>query len=216
MVLAALALPPAASRDCAPKQATLCCTLWTLSDLKTTGWFVAKPSTWLASAHDRGRVTRKPEVETAGRGGAKMNLPGETEAGIAGTQPCRGIARWAHRDDEQGAEVSLPRSSRNLIGSVDPDALKIPARRAEYSLTESALSPFQAEPTHAAQNAIPSRDRVPGALWAALWEGRGAVIPNWHRYFLTDATEYLRNRDGGTPSASRSTSETGTELHPAR
>jgi DNA modification methylase len=32
------------------------------------------------------------------------------------------------------------------IGSVDSDALKIPARRAEYSLTESALSPFQAEP----------------------------------------------------------------------
>jgi hypothetical protein len=27
------------------------------------------------------------------------------------------------------------------------DALEIPARRAEYSLTESALSPFQAEPT---------------------------------------------------------------------
>jgi hypothetical protein len=27
------------------------------------------------------------------------------------------------------------------------DALKIPARRVEYSLTESALFPFQAEPT---------------------------------------------------------------------
>jgi hypothetical protein len=38
------------------------------------------------------------------------------------------------------------RSSKNHIGSVDPDALKIPARRAEYSLTESALSPFHAEP----------------------------------------------------------------------
>jgi hypothetical protein len=113
-------------------------------------WLVCREtSTWLASAHDRGRMTRKPEVETAGRGGAKMNLPGETEAGTAGTQPCRGIARWAHRDDEQGAEVSLLRSSRNRIGSVDPDALKIPARRAEYSLTESALSPFQAEPTQA-------------------------------------------------------------------
>jgi hypothetical protein len=40
----------------------------------------------------------------------------------------------------------LSRSSKNHIGSVDPDALKIPARRAEYSLTESAVSPFQAEP----------------------------------------------------------------------
>ena len=35
-----------------------------------------------------------------------------------------------------------------LIGSKDPDALKIPARRAEYSLTESASSPVQAEPLH--------------------------------------------------------------------
>ena len=26
-------------------------------------------------------------------------LPGETEAGSAGKQPCRGIARRAHRDD---------------------------------------------------------------------------------------------------------------------
>ena len=77
-----------------------------------------------------------------------MILPGEAEAGNAGTQPCRGITRWAHRDDDRSAEVSLLRSSKNHIGSVDPDASKIPARRAEYSLTESALSPFQAEPTH--------------------------------------------------------------------
>jgi len=37
-------------------------------------------------------------------------------------------------------------------GSVDPDALKIPARRVEYSLTDSALSPFQAEPTQASKH----------------------------------------------------------------
>jgi hypothetical protein len=30
-----------------------------------------------------------------------MILPGETEAGTAGTQPCRGIVRWAHRADAQ-------------------------------------------------------------------------------------------------------------------
>jgi hypothetical protein len=31
----------------------------------------------------------------------------------------------------------------------DPDALKIPARRAEFNqLTENARSPFQAEPGH--------------------------------------------------------------------
>ena len=28
-----------------------------------------------------------------------MTLPSETDAGSAGMQPCRGIARWAHRDD---------------------------------------------------------------------------------------------------------------------
>jgi len=36
----------------------------------------------------------------------------------------------------------------NLIGSIDPDALKIPARRAEYSLTGNAHSPVPAEPAH--------------------------------------------------------------------
>src|SRR5258706_14985155 len=36
-------------------------------------------------------------VETDGRGGATMILPGETEAGSAGTQPCRGIAWWSYR-----------------------------------------------------------------------------------------------------------------------
>ena len=36
-----------------------------------------------------------------------MILPGETEAGTAGTQPCRGISRWAHRDDERGREDSF-------------------------------------------------------------------------------------------------------------
>jgi hypothetical protein len=55
-----------------------------------------------------------------------MTLPGETEAGTAGMQPCRGIIWRAHRDDDQSAK------------SVDPDALKIPARRAECSLTENA------------------------------------------------------------------------------
>lgn len=74
-----------------------------------------------------------------------MAVPGETEAGNAGMHPCRGIAWWAHRDDDRSAEA-LPRSSKNQIGSVDPDALKIPARRAEFTLTENARVPFHAEP----------------------------------------------------------------------
>jgi len=78
--------------------------------------------------------------------GATMILPGETEAGSAGMQPCRGITWWAHRDDDRERGTHLLRSSQNHIGSKDPDALKIPARRAEYSLTENVASPFQAEP----------------------------------------------------------------------
>jgi hypothetical protein len=71
-----------------------------------------------------------------------MAMLGETEAGSAGMQPCRGITWRAHRDDDRSAEASLPRSQK----SVDLDALKIPARRAECSLTENADSPFHAEP----------------------------------------------------------------------
>jgi hypothetical protein len=41
--------------------------------------------------------TAYSEVETDGRGRATMILPGETEAGSAGTQPCRGIAWWSYR-----------------------------------------------------------------------------------------------------------------------
>src|SRR5260370_546844 len=72
--------------------------------------------------------------------------PGETEAGTAGMQPCQGIAWWAHRDDDRQRGNQFLALLSNLIGSKDPDALKIPARRAEYSLTESASSPVQAEP----------------------------------------------------------------------
>jgi len=60
------------------------------------------------------------------------------------------------RDNPEGSssrcsaarEVILPRCT--LTGgshrTIDPHALKIPARRAEYSLTENVASAFQAEP----------------------------------------------------------------------
>src|SRR5260370_41685275 len=78
---------------------------------------------------------------------ATMTLPGKTEAGSAGMQPCRGIAWRAHRDDVHGRGSSPFALFLTPIGSVDPDALKIPARRAECSLTENAHFPFHAEPT---------------------------------------------------------------------
>jgi hypothetical protein len=78
-----------------------------------------------------------------------MTLPGETEAGSAGMQPCRGIAWWAHRDDVAGRGSSpfalFPKTHR--IGR--PLCLENPRPEgAEYSLTESDPSPFHAEPAH--------------------------------------------------------------------
>ena len=75
-----------------------------------------------------------------------MVLPGETEAGSAGKQPCRGIARRAHRDDDHRRGNELLAPTVNPIGSKDPGALKIPARRAASTLTRSARSPVPAEP----------------------------------------------------------------------
>ncbi len=71
-----------------------------------------------------------------------MILPGETEAGSAGMHPCRGIAWWARRDDDRECANHTPALPPFIIGSKDPDALKIPARRAEYSLRKTPLLHF--------------------------------------------------------------------------
>ena len=84
-----------------------------------------------------------------------MVLPGETEAGSAGKQPCRGIARRAHRDDDHGRGSPLSRSAPHPIGSIDPDALKIPARRAASTLPRSARSPVPAEPAQVRKRSRP-------------------------------------------------------------
>jgi hypothetical protein len=87
-----------------------------------------------------------------------MILPGETEAGSVGMQPCRGIARWAHRDDagERGKllfALFFPKTHR--IGR--PSCLENPRPKGGiYQLTENALSPFQAEPAHGFRGQITS------------------------------------------------------------
>lgn len=68
--------------------------------------------------------------------GATMILPSEREAGSVGRQPVEGSLGGLI---ETGLCVRKWKS---------PEALKIPARRAEDTLRESAFSPFQAEPTH--------------------------------------------------------------------
>ncbi len=81
--------------------------------------------------------------------GVTMALPGETEAGSAGKQPCPGIVRRAHRDDDHGRGNERLAPTLHPIGSKDPDALKIPARRAASTLTRSVRSPVLAEPAQA-------------------------------------------------------------------
>jgi hypothetical protein len=78
-----------------------------------------------------------------------MRMPGETEAGSAGMQPCRGIAWRAHRNDVDGRESSPFALFLKTHRIGRPLCLENPRPEgAEYSLTESAPSPFHAEPAH--------------------------------------------------------------------
>src|SRR5215813_1567278 len=105
-----------------------------------------------------------------------MTLPGETEAGSAGMQPCRGITWWAHRDDDRSAEPSRPRSSNNHIGSVDPDALKIPAPKGRNTNQQwDAPPPFHAEPEH-------ESDIVVDVHWVLLFQVSEPVVNTRSRH----------------------------------
>ena len=90
-----------------------------------------------------------------------MALPGETEAGSAGKQPCRGIAWRAHRDDDRGRAGAPPEKKAHRIDR--PQCLENPRPEgAEYSLVENADSPVPAEPEqncYAAQRASGFRVR---------------------------------------------------------
>src|SRR5204862_7357641 len=75
-------------------------------------------------------------------GSAQLNRPGETEAGAAGTRPCRGITRWKLiEDDERG---TAPPAALPSFTDFDrfPHALKIPAakRRNVVAYTKRLLS----------------------------------------------------------------------------
>ena len=74
-------------------------------------------------------------------------LPGETKAGSAGMQPRRGIPWWKLIQTMRRVGWNDP-PARFLPSSEDrfPHALKIPARRAEYSLTQIGFTPIPAEP----------------------------------------------------------------------
>src|SRR5215510_14777246 len=83
---------------------------------------------------------------------ATMTLPGETEAGSAGMQPCRGIPWWAHRDDAERESLPFALSPKpHRIGR--PYALKIPAPKGRNTYQWwSAPTPFHAEPEQTPEN----------------------------------------------------------------
>jgi hypothetical protein len=73
--------------------------------------------------------------------------PGETEAGSAGKQPRRGIARWKLIEADERRAASTAVLLHFLIGfDRFPHALKIHAPRANYSLTQTGITPIPAEP----------------------------------------------------------------------
>jgi hypothetical protein len=74
-----------------------------------------------------------------------MNLPGETEAGNGGRNHARGIARWAHRDDERARGYILAPPNPHRIER--PHALKNPRAKGGILSNGEHLSPFQAELT---------------------------------------------------------------------
>ena len=85
--------------------------------------------------------------------GVTMTMPGKTEAGSRGIEPCRGIAWWAHRDDAGRGSLPFALCPKHRIER--PPCLENPRPAgAEYSLTENVRSPVHAEPEHLSEPLI--------------------------------------------------------------
>src|SRR6266446_9536882 len=80
----------------------------------------------ILAAADRTRWTCYHRWRSVGRE-AKLNRPGETEAGSAGTQPCRGITRWKLIEDDERGTASTAVLPFFIDFDRFPHALKIPA-----------------------------------------------------------------------------------------
>jgi len=61
-----------------------------------------------------------------------MILPDETEAALRGRNHAEGYSGWLIEMMDGARRLRFCAPQKDHIGSVDPDALKIPARRAEY------------------------------------------------------------------------------------
>src|SRR5438034_3157877 len=76
-------------------------------------------------------------------GSAKLMRPGETEAGSAGTQPCRGITRWKLIEEDERGTASTAVLPFFLDFDRFPHALKIPAaKRRNTSYRKTATLHF--------------------------------------------------------------------------
>ena len=122
-----------------------------------------------------------------------MILPGETEAGTAGTQPCRGITRRAHRADSQqrGSFSPLALSSEWKQPSDDrPPCLENPRPAGvEPTLTENAASPFPAEPAHFSYVQVTFKlfDRTGNVVGTTLANQNNLNAGETRRFVATDA-----------------------------
>jgi hypothetical protein len=83
-------------------------------------------------------------------GGVKVIRRGETEAGSAGKEPCRGIARWKPTEDDERGTVSTVVLAFSIGFDRFPHALKIPASKGRNtSYRKNATLHFTLNQDHA-------------------------------------------------------------------
>lgn len=147
------------------------------SNLRRTGSQVGGSSLKAATAPSR--ISTANDLWNGRIGYSKLSAPSEAEAGSAGTQPCRGIARWAHRHDEHGTR-GFDFASRSNSSDDRPSCLKNPIRkcplpycsfsgssgalhvpRCRLYLTKDGFSPFHAEPRHGEAVSISAQTGLP-------------------------------------------------------
>ena len=147
------------------------------SNLRRTGSQVGGSS--LKAATAPARISTANDLWNGRIGYSKLSAPSEAEAGSAGTQPCRGIARWAHRHDEHGTR-GFDFASRSNSSDDRPSCLKNPIRkcplpycsfsgssgalhvpRCRLYLTKDGFSPFHAEPRHGEAVSISAQTGLP-------------------------------------------------------
>src|SRR5438067_1786541 len=87
-------------------------------------------------------VVSDPGETCSGFDDCKLILPGEGEGGTAGTQPRRGIVRWAHRHDERGAWSGGSTPLAPATSDDRPNALENPGGLGAGPQTKKSQSTF--------------------------------------------------------------------------